>query len=74
LSGCLLDGRDHLGMRVPQNQRPPGTDVVKIALPIDIDDAGTGTGGEKARRTADRAKRPYGRIDTARDVLLRTLK
>jgi hypothetical protein len=70
----LLDRGDHLGMRVPKDQRPPRADVIDVALAIGIDDARTGTGGEKARRTADRTKGPDRRVDATRDVPLRALK
>jgi hypothetical protein len=68
------DRGDHFGMRVPKNQRPPRANVIDVTLAVYVDDARTGTGGEKARRTANRTKGPDRRVDATRDVPLCALK
>jgi hypothetical protein len=61
-------------MRVAEDQRPPGADIVDVALAVGIGDAGAGTGNEEARRPADRTKSPHRRVHATRYVLLGTLK
>jgi hypothetical protein len=72
--GSLLDGGDHLRLRMAKDQRSPRADVIEIGPAIGIGDAGTRPGGEKARRPADRPKGPDRRVDTPRDVPLGALK
>jgi hypothetical protein len=70
----LLHRGDHFRMRVAEDQRPPGADIVDVALAVGVGDARAGTGGEEARRTADRTKGPHRRVDATRDVPLGALK
>src|SRR5260221_6337065 len=69
VGGHGLHGGDHLRMRVSQNHRTPGSDIVDVTPPVGGDD-------RRARRLLDKnglaahaAKRTDRRIDAARNVL-----
>ena len=70
----FLHRGDHLRVGVAENQRPPGTDIIDVALAVGVGDVGTGTGNEKARRAADRTEGAHRRVDAAGNVLLGALK
>ncbi len=70
LADRLLDRREYGGVSVTCNHRSPGTDVVEIALALDIPEIGPeGTGGEE-RLAAHRAEGADGGVDTAGDEAL----
>ena len=54
-----LHGLDHLRMRVAQHHRPPGADVVDVALAIRVPQVRAGGSLEERRRAAHRAKRAH---------------
>src|SRR5690349_20894396 len=63
---CLHDGR----MRVAQQQRSPGADVIDILVAVRIEDVRALAARDEQRRSADAAESSHRRIDAARDVLL----
>ena len=56
----LCHGGEHCGMRVAQDQRPPGADVVQVLAAVDIGDAGAVGVRDKKWRPADCPERPHG--------------
>src|SRR5690349_12436899 len=66
--------RDSLGMLVPQNHRPPGTDVVDVSVAIDVVKIRPCGALEHNRLAADAAERPRRTIDTAGHELPGPLK
>ena len=61
---------DHLRMGMAQDHRPPGADVVDVAIAIDVEQIGPFAAGEEDRLAADSAKRPGRAIDAAGYQLL----
>ena len=53
-----------------QKKRAPGTDVVDIAVPIDVRHPSAFTFGDETRRAADPTERPNGRVHAAGRHLL----
>ena len=47
-----LQRLDHFLRTVAEKQRPPGTDVVDVAVPVDIDEPGSLASGDETRCTA----------------------
>src|SRR5262249_33715190 len=64
---------DYSGMRVPQNQRPPGADIIDVLVVIDIPNPGAQAAHDVGRLTADGAERPHRRIHAAGNDLAGTL-
>ena len=48
-----------------QNHRPPGTDVIDVAIAIDVEQIGALAALEKDRLAADAAKSPGRAVDAA---------
>ena len=57
----LLERRDHTRMRVAEDQRPPGEDVVEIAVAVDVDEVRALAALDEERVAADRAERAHRR-------------
>ncbi len=68
VGGDLLDGLDHLRMRMAQDHRTPGADVIDEAASIGGRHHGAGGFLEENRLAADAAEGANGRVDAARDV------
>src|SRR5207302_9938554 len=69
--GCVLNGGDNAWVGVTRNQRTPGREVVDVAVVVDVPDRGALGAGDEAWRAANGAKCPDGRVDAARQELLR---
>jgi hypothetical protein len=67
--GGLLHGFDHVWMRVTEDHRTPGTDVIDEAPAVGGKGVRSRGSLEKDRLTADAAKGANRRIDTAGNVL-----
>ena len=67
----LLDGGDHAGMRVTGDQRPPGCQVIDVAVVVDVPDGGAFGTRDEAWCAADGAEGSHGRVDAAREQALR---
>ena len=65
-TAASLHRRDHLRMGMPQNHRPPGADVVDVAIAIEIVEIGPCGALEEDRLAADAAKRPGRTVHAAR--------
>ncbi len=59
---------------VAQDQRAPGQDVVDVLVAVDVEDLRSFAASDERRRAAHAAKRSHGRIDAARNQLLRASK
>ncbi len=57
-------------MGVPQDQRPEGSQVVDVAVAVDVEDAGAAAVGDERRVAADGLEGPDGAGDTAGHDLL----
>jgi hypothetical protein len=53
-----------------EDHRPPGADVVDVALAVGVGHVGAGCGLEEHRRAADAAEGAHRRVDATRDVAL----
>src|SRR5262249_36637661 len=70
--GCsLLHRLNDSRMRVPQNRRAPGADVIHILVSVDVLDVSSFSFGDKERLAANRTKCPNRRVDATRNVLQR---
>ena len=63
-----VDRRDDLRVRVAEDHRPPGADVVDEAAAVGGHDVRAGGLLEEDRLAADAAKCAHRRVDAARDV------
>jgi hypothetical protein len=61
-------------MRMTENHRSPGTDVIDKLVAVDIGDAGTFGFGDEQGMAAHRLERSHRTVDAAGDVFLRLLK
>src|SRR6266481_1311917 len=69
----LLNPLHHGRKGVPQNQRPPRADIVDVLIAVGIVNARTMAAHNIRWVTAHRPKRPYRRIDSARNYPARTI-
>jgi len=60
----------HRRVLVAENHRPPGADIVDIALAVGVGQPGAIRRRDEARHAADCAERAHRRIDPARDAAL----
>ena len=58
-------------MRVPEDRRSPRSNVINVTVAIDIAHARARGVIDEKGFSADRAKRPHGRIHAARNMLQR---
>ncbi len=58
--GGLLDGLQHGRMRVAEDQRSPGADVIEVFAAVDVGEARAMPMRDKKGRSADSPERPYG--------------
>ncbi len=68
--GFLLHRADHVGVRMAEDRRTPGADVIDVFAAIDIPDSATFCAGDEARRAADGAEGAYGRVHASGNGLL----
>ena len=61
-----LDGRDHLGVRVPEDHRPPRADQVDVLAAVGVGQVRAGAGHHEPGRAAHGAERPHRRVHPAR--------
>ena len=54
------DSFEHLGVRVAQDQRPPGAHEVDVSVTVDVPHVGALSALEDVRHTPHRAKGPHG--------------
>src|ERR1039458_10019055 len=66
-----LDGLDNPGMRMAEDGRPPGADVVDILIAVHVPHPRAFRFVDEERLAADGAERPHRRVHTAGDVLER---
>ena len=64
-SAACVQRRDHLRMGVPQDHRPPGADVIDVAIAVDVEQIGPFAAREENRLAADAAKRPRRAVHAA---------
>ncbi len=67
----LLNRLDDFGMRMAENGRPPGADIVHVLVAIHVKDAGAPRAIHEKRPAPHRAKRPDRRIHPAGDAAQR---
>ena len=65
--GGLLDGGDHLGVRVSEQRRAPRPDQVHVGASLDVGDARAARARDEARGAADAAEGAHGRVHAAGD-------
>ena len=65
--GGLLNGGDHLGVRVAEQRRAPRPDQVHVGAPLDVGDARTARARDEARGATDATEGAHGRVNAARD-------
>ncbi len=70
----LAHGRDDQWVRVPEDERPPGADVVDVALAVGVPEVRAFAAFEEARRAADGAERAHRRVHAPGDDGLRLLE
>ena len=63
--GGFLHGFHHLGSGVAENHRPPGAEVIEVAIAVGIPEIGALGADDEGRLAADSAKRTHRRIDAA---------
>ena len=51
-------------MRVPEDKRPPGEDVIDVAVAVDVEKPGPFPALDEQRLASDRLERPHRRIDS----------
>ena len=61
-------------MRVTEDHRPPGADVVDVAAPVGPVEVGTLGAGHEDRRAADGAEGAHGAVHATRDDARRALE
>ena len=66
-AGGLGDGPHNARRRVPEDQRPPGQDVVNVAVAVHIEDVRPLAPLHEQRVAADALERPHRRVDPAGD-------
>ncbi len=64
----FLHGGDHVGLRVAEDRRAPGADVIDVDIAVDVLHAGTAGFLREERRSAHGAKGAHRRVDPARHV------
>jgi hypothetical protein len=57
---------------VAEDERPPGTDIVDVAIAVGVPDVRAQAANQERRVAADRAEGANGRVDAAGDKLLGT--
>ena len=65
--GGLLDGGDHLGVRVAEQRRAPRPDQIHVGAAFHVGDASATRARDEARGAADAAEGAHGRVDSAGD-------
>ena len=65
LAQRLLERTDDSRMRMAENERPPGEDVVEVAVAVDVDEVRAFAALDEERRAAHGSKRADGRADAA---------
>ena len=68
-----LNGFDHRRKGVAQDHRPPGAEIVDIAVAVGVGEPGALSAFDKRRRAAHRAEGPHGRVDAAGEEALGAL-
>jgi len=68
-----LDRCDDFWMRVPEDERSPGADVVDVLVAVGVPHAGARTSNNDGRIAADRFEGARGRIDSTGDHALGAL-
>ena len=68
-AGGLGHRRDHVRVRVPEDQRAPGADVVHVDVAVDVGDLGAVGALDEDRIAPDRAHRAHRRVDPSREEL-----
>ena len=68
---AALDRRHHVRVGVAEDQRPPGADVVDVAVAVDVVEIGALAALDEQRLPAHRAEGAHGRIDAAREQVQR---
>ena len=74
MRGCLLDRLHNIGMRMPQNHRSPGSDVVEVTVAIDVEQVGSLPTADNDRFTSHGAEGACGAIDSSGNQLTGTGK
>ena len=69
--GGGLDGGNDFRMRVAENRRPPGADVINVFVAVHVPDVRAFGLVDEKRLAADGAKRAHRRIDAAGNVFQR---
>ena len=69
--GGGFDCRNNFRMRVAENRRTPGADVINQFISVNVPDARTFCLVNKKRIAADGAERAHGRVDAAGNVFQR---
>ena len=64
-AAAALDGLEHLGVRVAEDQGPPRADVVDEAVAVDVDQLRALAAVDEERVAPDRAHRAHRRVDAA---------
>src|SRR5690606_38025242 len=64
-----LDRGKHVRMRMAGDHRSPRPEVVDVAAALDVPHVRAVGAVDEARRAADRAERPHGRVDAADEDL-----
>ncbi len=62
----VVDGGDHVGLRVPEDHRAPGADEVDVLAPVRVRQIGAGAGHHEAGRAADGAEGAHRGVHAAR--------
>ena len=71
----LLDERRRtVGIRVPEQERPPGADEVEVAATVHVDELVALASRDEPRISSDGRERAYGRVHPAGDRALRALE
>ena len=54
----LLDGLDDARMGVAEDERPPGADVIEVAVAVEVEEVRPFAAGDEERLAADGRRRP----------------
>ena len=65
------DRREHRGVGVAVDERPPRAHVVDVAVAVDVDELGAVAALDEDRVAADGAHRAHGRVDASGQALQR---
>src|SRR5690606_37578212 len=68
------DRLDDFRVRLADDHRTPGPEVVDVAAALDVPHVGALGAGDESRRAADRAKSAHGGVHTADQDALRALE